>query len=224
MKRECFMKQISFLRSKDPSHGEAPASLQDSRATTPALRLQGHLSPDVRLRARGTEPSQVLAQQPLQLQATPPTHLGKGARDASHGEGLLPPTWETGEGTAAAMAGGHQGKSRSSSGLPLHQQLCSPEREPCGSARAGMWIVNSSFQHRLRCKVQGSQLQGWPLCQSVSPRLPQLQSWPGFPCRGARQCLNQDSRLWNSLSFLASGKATSQGLFCRRKRPSIKCL
>ena len=104
------MKQISFLRSKDPSHGEAPASLQDSRATTPALRLQGHLSPDVRLRARGTEPSQVLAQQPLQLQATPPTHLGKGARDASHGEGLLPPTWETGEGTAAAMAGGHQGR------------------------------------------------------------------------------------------------------------------
>ena len=164
----------------------------------------------------------VLAQWPLQLQATPPTHLGRGALDASHGEVLLSPTWEKGEGTAAALAGGHQGRASPHLGC-----LCtnnSAQREPCGSARTGVCIVNSSFQHRLRCKVQGSQLQGWPLCQSVSPRLPQLQSWPGFPCRGARQCLNENSRLWKSLSFPASGKATSQGLLCRKKRPSIKCL
>ena len=192
---------------------------------TQGLSLQGHLT-DVYLPTRGTKP---FPQRPGPAATTASGNTtyasGQGGtRRQPQGRCSCPPPGRREKARPLRWQEGTRGRASPSSGLPLHQQLLSAEREPCGSARAGVRTVNSFFQHRLRSKVQGSRLQGCRLSQSVSPGLPQLRSCPWFPCRGTRQCLNQESRLWNSRSFLASGKATSRGLFCRRKSPSIKCL
>ena len=154
--------------------------LTASRTQGPSL--QGHLT-DVYLPTRGTKP---FPQRPGPVATTASgnttyTSGQGGTRRQPQGRCSCPPPGRREKARPLQWQEGTRGRASPSSGLPLHQQLLSAEREPCGSARAGVRTVNSFFQHRLRSKVQGCWLQGWPLCQSVSPRLPQLRSWPAGP-------------------------------------------
>lgn len=195
------------------------------RSSLTASRTQGQLPGPSHGRIPAHEgdqalPPSVLAQRPLQLQATPPTHLGKGALDASHRRCSCP---HLAEGRRHGRCNGRRapGEEPPSSGLPLHQQLLSAEREPCGSARGGVRTVNSFFQHRLRSKVQGSRLQGCRLRQSVSPGLPQLRSCPWFPCRGTSGRFESRVKVMEQ-SLPGLWESHFRRAICRRKSLSDK--
>ena len=150
------------------SHGEVPASLQDSRATTQALCLQGHLNPSAYPHV--TEPFPNASGPAATTASGNATYASwqRGTRCQPRGAVLLPPPWRR-EKACTVMVGGHQGKSRSLA-----------QRESPVAHWGGYVDCEFLFPTQaqiLRPGVSAAELATVP----VSPRLPAAAKLAGVP-------------------------------------------